>query len=87
MRYSLVRSLEAGLPGIPAGLSFSPREHVRKPRRWAERRYTRFVHVNQVTAGGHFASGKSPAWSPGKPGPLSAGSADLSVAITPQDSP
>lgn len=40
---------------LPTGITIMPGEYVRKPRRWAERRYTNLVHFNQVTAGGHFA--------------------------------
>jgi pimeloyl-ACP methyl ester carboxylesterase len=40
---------------VPTGLSVMPGEHVRRSRRWAERRYTDLVLFHEVERGGHFA--------------------------------
>lgn len=53
-RWSPPSSLDTPMT-LPTGITIMPGEYVRKPRRWAERRYTNLVHFNQVTAGGHFA--------------------------------
>jgi microsomal epoxide hydrolase len=46
---------------VPVGITIMPREYVRKPRRWAERRYTDLVHFEEIAAGGHFAVLEQPA--------------------------
>jgi pimeloyl-ACP methyl ester carboxylesterase len=38
----------------------SPKEHVRKSRRWLERRYSNVVHFNELDAGGHFTAPEQP---------------------------
>jgi epoxide hydrolase len=45
---------------VPAGVSMSPKEHVRKSRRWVERRYSDLVHFNEVARGGHFSAWEEP---------------------------
>ena len=47
--------------GIPTGVSMFPREQIRLSRRWAERRFTRLVHFNELARGGHFAAMEQPA--------------------------
>ena len=44
----------------PAGCSIFPRELQRPSRRWAERRFTRIVHWNELDRGGHFAALEQP---------------------------
>ncbi len=45
---------------LPTGFTMSPREHVRKSRRWLERRYSNVVYFNELTAGGHFTALEQP---------------------------
>jgi len=45
---------------VPYGFTMLPREHVRKSRRWIERRYPNLVHFNEAEAGGHFAALEQP---------------------------
>jgi pimeloyl-ACP methyl ester carboxylesterase len=45
---------------VPVGFSMLPLDHVRKTRRWLERRYTHIVHFNQPDRGGHFAALEQP---------------------------
>jgi len=45
---------------IPSGFTMLPKEHVRKSRRWLERRYTGLVYFNEGAAGGHFAAMEQP---------------------------
>jgi pimeloyl-ACP methyl ester carboxylesterase len=44
----------------PTGFTMMPKEHVRKSRRWVERRYSNVVHFNWAPAGGHFAALEAP---------------------------
>jgi len=46
---------------LPTGFTMSPAEHVRKSRRWLERRYRNIVHFNELAAGGHFTALEQPA--------------------------
>ncbi|MDT4933566.1 MAG: epoxide hydrolase [Pseudonocardiales bacterium] len=46
--------------GVPAGCSIFPFEHVRVPRKVAERYLTDIVHWNELPRGGHFASLEQP---------------------------
>ncbi|WP_033343252.1 hypothetical protein [Catenuloplanes japonicus] len=39
----------------------SPHEHVRKSRRWTERRYTGLVQFTELAEGGHFTAWEQPA--------------------------
>jgi hypothetical protein len=41
---------------IPTGFTMSPREHVRKSRRWLERRYSNVIYFNELHAGGPFTA-------------------------------
>jgi pimeloyl-ACP methyl ester carboxylesterase len=45
---------------LPVGFSMFPKEHVRKSRRWLERRYSNLVHFDEPTAGGHFGALEQP---------------------------
>lgn len=45
---------------VPAGISIFPREILRPSRRWAEKRFRRLVHWNEVERGGHFAAFEQP---------------------------
>ncbi|WP_329139012.1 epoxide hydrolase [Streptomyces sp. NBC_01476] len=45
---------------VPAGFSMFPAEHVRKSRRWIERRYSNVIHFSEPAAGGHFAALEQP---------------------------
>jgi hypothetical protein len=39
---------------LPTGFTMSPKEHVRKSRRWLERRYSNIIYFNEFHTGGHF---------------------------------
>lgn len=45
---------------LPAGFTMTPKEHVRKSRRWLERRYGNIVYFNELPAGGHFTALEQP---------------------------
>lgn len=45
---------------VPTGFTMFPQEHVRKSRRWLERRYTDVVHFGEPAAGGHFGALEQP---------------------------
>ena len=45
---------------LPTGFTMPPKEHVRKSRRWLERRYSNIVHFNELHAGGHFTALEQP---------------------------
>jgi pimeloyl-ACP methyl ester carboxylesterase len=45
---------------LPTGFTMSPKEHVRKSRRWLERRYTNIIYYNELHAGGHFTALEQP---------------------------
>jgi hypothetical protein len=45
---------------LPTGFTMTPKEHVRKSRRWLQRRYSNIVHFNQLDAGGHFTALEQP---------------------------
>ncbi len=45
---------------LPVGFTMSPKEHVRKSRRWLERRYSDVVYFNELPAGGHFTALEQP---------------------------
>ncbi|MEZ5572403.1 MAG: epoxide hydrolase [Halioglobus sp.] len=45
---------------IPVGCSIFPREIFRCSRRWAEKRFTRLIHWNELASGGHFAALEQP---------------------------
>jgi len=45
---------------LPVGFTMSPQEHVRKSRRWLERRYSKVIYFNELAAGGHFTAWEQP---------------------------
>jgi pimeloyl-ACP methyl ester carboxylesterase len=45
---------------IPVGCSIYPKEIFRTSRRWAEKRFAKLVHFNQLEKGGHFAAFEQP---------------------------
>lgn len=45
---------------IPTGVSSYPKEIVRTPRSWADRRYTNIQYWNDLDKGGHFAAFEQP---------------------------
>jgi pimeloyl-ACP methyl ester carboxylesterase len=45
---------------LPTGFTMFPQEHVRKSRRWLERRYSNVVHFNEPAEGGHFGALEQP---------------------------
>jgi pimeloyl-ACP methyl ester carboxylesterase len=45
---------------VPVGCSLFPKEIFSASRRWAERRYKRLVHWNELERGGHFAAFEQP---------------------------
>ena len=46
---------------LPVGCSIFPREIFRAPRSWAERRFPKLIHWNELDRGGHFAAFEQPA--------------------------
>ena len=54
-----------GMPRMPmptpTGISMFPGEQLRLSRRWAERRFVKLVHFNELGRGGHFAAMEQPA--------------------------
>ncbi|WP_323145021.1 epoxide hydrolase family protein [Massilia phyllosphaerae] len=56
---------EGGMPSAPmqtpAAISMFPGEQLRLSKRWAERRFARLVHFNELDKGGHFAAMEQPA--------------------------
>jgi microsomal epoxide hydrolase len=53
-----------GMPSAPmttpAGISMFPGEQLRLSKRWAERRFDKLVHFNELARGGHFAAMEQP---------------------------
>jgi pimeloyl-ACP methyl ester carboxylesterase len=45
---------------IPVGCSIFPKEIFRTSRRWAEKRFAKLVHFNELAKGGHFAAFEQP---------------------------
>ncbi len=45
---------------IPVGCSIFPKEIFRTSRRWAEKRFSKLVHFNELPKGGHFAAFEQP---------------------------
>jgi len=45
---------------IPVGCSIFPKEIFRTSRRWAQRRFEKLVHFNELDRGGHFAAFEQP---------------------------
>ena len=52
--------MKGGMPSspmpTPTGISMFPGEQIRLSRRWAERRFAKLVHFNELNEGGHFAA-------------------------------
>jgi pimeloyl-ACP methyl ester carboxylesterase len=45
---------------VPVGCSIFPKEIFRTSRRWAEKRFSKLVHFNELEKGGHFAAFEQP---------------------------
>jgi pimeloyl-ACP methyl ester carboxylesterase len=45
---------------VPAAVSMSPMEHVRKSERWTARRYPNLVQFTELAEGGHFTAWEQP---------------------------
>ena len=45
---------------IPVGCSIFPKEIFRTSRRWAEKRFSKLIHFNELEKGGHFAAFEQP---------------------------
>ena len=45
---------------VPTGISIFPKEIFRCSRRWAEKRFSKIVHWNELERGGHFAAFERP---------------------------
>ena len=45
---------------IPAGMSIFPKEIIRTPRSWAEKRFANICYWNELKKGGHFAAFEQP---------------------------
>jgi pimeloyl-ACP methyl ester carboxylesterase len=45
---------------VPTGCSIFPKEIMRASRRWADKRYRKIVHWNELEKGGHFAAFEQP---------------------------
>ena len=52
-------TVEEPIP-VPAGVSMFPGEKARISRRWAEQRFAKLVHFNELPKGGHFAAWEQP---------------------------
>jgi microsomal epoxide hydrolase len=46
---------------LPTGISMFPGEQLRLSKRWAERRFAKLIHFNELERGGHFAAMEQPA--------------------------
>jgi pimeloyl-ACP methyl ester carboxylesterase len=58
-------SPDAGQPAapeiqLPTGASIFPHEIIRPSRRWAEKRFRKLIHWNELPRGGHFAAFEQP---------------------------
>jgi pimeloyl-ACP methyl ester carboxylesterase len=45
---------------VPVGCSIFPKEIFRTSRRWAEKRFEKLIHFNELEKGGHFAAFEQP---------------------------
>jgi epoxide hydrolase len=56
--------MEGGMPSAPmptpTGISMFPGEQIRLSRRWAESRFAKLIHFNELDRGGHFAALEQP---------------------------
>jgi epoxide hydrolase len=57
--------MRGGMPSTPmltpTGISMFPGEQLRLSRRWAESRFAKLIHFNELSKGGHFAALEQPA--------------------------
>jgi pimeloyl-ACP methyl ester carboxylesterase len=60
----LQEMMKGEMPSAPmptsAGISMFPGEQIRVSRRWAERRFAKLIHFNELERGGHFAALERP---------------------------
>jgi len=54
------RTLSLDPVPVPVGCSIFPKEIFRTSRRWAEKRFEKLVHFNELEKGGHFAAFEQP---------------------------
>jgi pimeloyl-ACP methyl ester carboxylesterase len=54
------RGMAGGPVPVPAGVASFPKEIIKAPRKWAERRYTDLRHWTDMPRGGHFAAFEQP---------------------------
>jgi pimeloyl-ACP methyl ester carboxylesterase len=54
------RNFPADAIEIPVGCSIFPKEIFASSRRWAERKYKKLIHWNELEKGGHFAAFEQP---------------------------
>ncbi|MGH7289553.1 MAG: epoxide hydrolase family protein [Myxococcota bacterium] len=54
------RNLNLDPVTVPVGCSIFPKEIFRTSRRWAEKRFSKLVHFNELEKGGHFAAFEQP---------------------------
>ncbi|TPG42559.1 epoxide hydrolase [Sphingomonas koreensis] len=56
--------MKGGLPttpmSMPVGISMFPGEQIRLSRRWAQSRFSKLIHFNELKRGGHFAALEQP---------------------------
>lgn len=56
--------MKGGMPSAPmptpTGISMFPGEQLRLSRRWADRRFAKLIHFNELDKGGHFAALEQP---------------------------
>ena len=57
---SFGRPGRGGAIKVPVGASIFPREIFRASRRWAEKRFDKIIHWNELDKGGHFAAFEQP---------------------------
>ena len=60
MREMMAGGMPSAPMATPAEISMFPGEQVRLSRRWAESRFSRLVHFNELERGGHFAAMEQP---------------------------
>ena len=61
MREMMSAGMSPSTMRTPTGISMFPGEQLRLSRRWAERRFAKLVHFNELDRGGHFAAMEQPA--------------------------
>lgn len=60
MREMMKNGMPSSPMATPTGISMFPGEQLRLSRRWAERRFAKLVHFNELDRGGHFAALEQP---------------------------